>query len=678
MADGLPTAPAFVDAASIADMAVPDDMLWSQLLNLLAPAEAAPEYPTVDENMPQPASSMDCDAEFKAMVVSVWTNGLMIPAPPSIEAMTKIGRRLLSATFFRCIHPFTPFLHKPVFVVKHVRPDGPPGLHARMIFAFGARVIANKCHFPADQVQWLTLSKQLYESVRNSLSEIMVTPSVEAVQTLALLSIFEMGFGVLNHPYMYLGLSIRLAQTISLDKPLEDIPLSLLTYEQRVEREIRKRTWGAIAISETLLSIGSFRPIGLSKSSNPFLGMEAQPIPHATEPPFNNPSLNRLTWTTTTCSAWNHVLRLAWLMYRFQVRQEELFAAFGFDVESMIASQPMVASACIGIFQAVAFESIRTELELWWCEYRIFWANFLAMPIDQTDSGWAADPTHDSANTQGSQYTPSFAPTTSPYSVNGTGTAVNGAGTAVNGTDFYPQPSLQPSPSLSSSSSSSSPSSSANPTGAIHPYEHLEAFRLGVYTQICYHSFICLAHRLNAMRWCTSMPQGVPAKILQLEATELRTTSKFDSFLFIQDSAAKVYEILVKHTRPQLTSPYFSALAFGVGLVFLCNVFGTNERLARDAALIYLPVVSAKLEEVEQTLFHGPFYARCFRDLSATARAFIEQFYGPDPDATAAATFSTPSTETPAEILQRADEVRCLLFLPSRHFKVFHMKRAMQ
>nr|KAJ3411601.1 hypothetical protein HK105_002596 [Polyrhizophydium stewartii] len=523
MADGLPTAPAFVDAASIADMAVPDDMLWSQLLNLLAPAEAAPEYPTVDENMPQPASSMDCDAEFKAMVVSVWTNGLMIPAPPSIEAMTKIGRRLLSATFFRCIHPFTPFLHKPVFVVKHVRPDGPPGLHARMIFAFGARVIANKCHFPADQVQWLTLSKQLYESVRNSLSEIMVTPSVEAVQTLALLSIFEMGFGVLNHPYMYLGLSIRLAQTISLDKPLEDIPLSLLTYEQRVEREIRKRTWGAIAISETLLSIGSFRPIGLSKSSNPFLGMEAQPIPHATEPPFNNPSLNRLTWTTTTCSAWNHVLRLAWLMYRFQVRQEELFAAFGFDVESMIASQPMVASACIGIFQA-----------------------------------------------------------------------------------------------------------------------------------------------------------GVPAKILQLEATELRTTSKFDSFLFIQDSAAKVYEILVKHTRPQLTSPYFSALAFGVGLVFLCNVFGTNERLARDAALIYLPVVSAKLEEVEQTLFHGPFYARCFRDLSATARAFIEQFYGPDPDATAAATFSTPSTETPAEILQRADEVRCLLFLPSRHFKVFHMKRAMQ
>ncbi|ORX88388.1 hypothetical protein K493DRAFT_319513 [Basidiobolus meristosporus CBS 931.73] len=231
---------------------------------------------------------------------------------------TEITEHLLTV-YFSTIHPHMPFIHKPTFFTKFKNGEIPPIL----ILSICACVSRFSNH-PGILADPIIRSGEIFSNrFRNILLKCLDGPSVFTTEALLIVSYYEYMNARYPRAWMYLGMAIRMAQELGINRIDENGNIPGQSSADWVEVETQRRLWWSCFIRDRIGSTGTGRPMAIDEHDSRVLlpsfdsdWENGRPVPgqlleiaDQTNTAYSSSSLSN-----NMASPWSIFIRLAALM----------------------------------------------------------------------------------------------------------------------------------------------------------------------------------------------------------------------------------------------------------------------------------------------------------------------------------------------------------------------------
>ncbi|KAF8982571.1 hypothetical protein BGZ46_001036 [Entomortierella lignicola] len=179
------------------------------------------------------------------------------PDLPSPEVMTG-----LLNLYFAYVHPFAPVFVWSKFLKRLQTRDYSPSFLFLLnsVFAIASR-FSDDLSLRTDPTKPETVGLRFVEKAKAILDTIYDTPDMYCVGGLVLLSYQQMGTGGGYRAWMFIGLSIRMAQHLGLNRDC----MKLNPHMPNLDREERNRIWWTCFVADRLVSASFGRPQGINE-----------------------------------------------------------------------------------------------------------------------------------------------------------------------------------------------------------------------------------------------------------------------------------------------------------------------------------------------------------------------------------------------------------------------------
>ncbi|KAG0299887.1 hypothetical protein BGZ97_003493 [Linnemannia gamsii] len=179
------------------------------------------------------------------------------PDLPSPEVMTH-----LLNLHFTYVHPFAPVFVWSKFLKRLKDRDYSPSFLFLLnsIFALASRY-SDDISFRTDPAKSETIGVRFAEKAKEILDTLYDSPDMNCVGALVLLAFQQMGTGSGYRAWMYVGISIRMAQHLGLNRDC----LKLNPRMSAIDREERNRIWWTCFMADRIISTSFGRPQGINE-----------------------------------------------------------------------------------------------------------------------------------------------------------------------------------------------------------------------------------------------------------------------------------------------------------------------------------------------------------------------------------------------------------------------------
>ncbi|KAF9957600.1 hypothetical protein BGZ72_001639 [Mortierella alpina] len=179
------------------------------------------------------------------------------PDLPSPEVMTK-----LLNLYFSYVHPFAPVFVWSKFLKRLQTRDYSPSFLFLLnsIFALASR-FSDDPSLRTDPTKPETVGVRFVEKAKAILDTIYDSPDMYCVGALVLLSYQQMGTGGGYRAWMFIGISIRMAQHLGLNRDC----MKLNPHMPALDREERNRIWWTCFVADRIVSATFGRPQGINE-----------------------------------------------------------------------------------------------------------------------------------------------------------------------------------------------------------------------------------------------------------------------------------------------------------------------------------------------------------------------------------------------------------------------------
>ncbi|KAG0249044.1 hypothetical protein BG011_009635 [Mortierella polycephala] len=162
---------------------------------------------------------------------------------------------------FRFVHPVLPMLHFKT-ITDQVHSNAPPPSHLLFAIIGLASRFSDDSSFRNPQPGLeRPPSTIFYERAKYFIKDEYDNSQIPTIQALLLMAVQQMGFCESQRAWLYVGMAIRMAQDLGLNKEPSDHEQS----RNRLQCELRKRTWWSIYVVERLVCAGLGRPLTITQ-----------------------------------------------------------------------------------------------------------------------------------------------------------------------------------------------------------------------------------------------------------------------------------------------------------------------------------------------------------------------------------------------------------------------------
>ncbi|KAG0294606.1 hypothetical protein BGZ98_001711 [Dissophora globulifera] len=162
--------------------------------------------------------------------------------------------------YFRSIHPVLPMLHPRTIFDQIHRNESPPSHLLFAILGLASRFSENT----AFRVPQVGIERPpcaiFYERAKHFIKDEYDNSQLATVQTLLLMAVQQMGFCESQRAWLCVGMAIRMAQDLGLNKEPSEQEQTV----NRLQCEMRKRTWWSLFVVERLVCAGLGRPLTIT------------------------------------------------------------------------------------------------------------------------------------------------------------------------------------------------------------------------------------------------------------------------------------------------------------------------------------------------------------------------------------------------------------------------------
>ncbi|KAF9179512.1 hypothetical protein BGZ51_006861 [Haplosporangium sp. Z 767] len=163
---------------------------------------------------------------------------------------------------FRFVHPVLPMLHFKTIADQVHSNESPPSHLLFAIMGLASRFSDNPSFRnpqPGIERPPCTI---FYERAKYFIKDEYDNSQISTIQALLLMAVQQMGFCESQRAWLYVGMAIRMAQDLGLNKEPSDHEQS----RNRLQCELRKRTWWSIYVVERLVCAGLGRPLTITQN----------------------------------------------------------------------------------------------------------------------------------------------------------------------------------------------------------------------------------------------------------------------------------------------------------------------------------------------------------------------------------------------------------------------------
>ncbi|OAQ32785.1 hypothetical protein K457DRAFT_269112 [Linnemannia elongata AG-77] len=161
---------------------------------------------------------------------------------------------------FRSVHPVLPFLHFQTISDQVHHNESPPPHLLFAVLGLASRFSDN----PTFRVPQAGLERPpctiFYERAKHFIKDEYDNSQIATVQAFLLMAVQQMGFCESQRAWLYVGMAVRMAQGMGLNKEPSEQERS----RNRLQCELRKRTWWSIYVIERFICAGLGRPLTIT------------------------------------------------------------------------------------------------------------------------------------------------------------------------------------------------------------------------------------------------------------------------------------------------------------------------------------------------------------------------------------------------------------------------------
>ncbi|KAF8926276.1 hypothetical protein BGZ58_011323, partial [Dissophora ornata] len=161
---------------------------------------------------------------------------------------------------FRFIHPVLPMLHFRAISDQIHRKESPPSHLLFAVLGLAARFSDNSAFRVPQAGIELPPCAIFYERAKYFIKDEYDNSQIATVQALLLMAVQQMGFCESQRAWLYVGMAIRMAQDLGLNREPSESELT----RNRLQCELRKRTWWSLFVVERLVCAGLGRPLTIT------------------------------------------------------------------------------------------------------------------------------------------------------------------------------------------------------------------------------------------------------------------------------------------------------------------------------------------------------------------------------------------------------------------------------
>ncbi|KAI1317544.1 hypothetical protein EDD11_008238 [Mortierella claussenii] len=191
--------------------------------------------------MPMPQSNTEYDT------------GVILPAPDVMDHLLDIH--------FRFIHPVLPMFHRRTLYEQLQRRESLPPHLLFAVLGLASRFSDNPVFRTLQPGTDRPACTVFYERAKLLIKDEYDHSQIGTVQALLLMSIQQMGFCESQRAWLYVGMAIRMAQDLGLNKEQSEQEQA----RDRLSAELRKRTWWSCFVVERLVCAGLGRPLTIAQ-----------------------------------------------------------------------------------------------------------------------------------------------------------------------------------------------------------------------------------------------------------------------------------------------------------------------------------------------------------------------------------------------------------------------------
>ncbi|KAI8598400.1 fungal-specific transcription factor domain-containing protein, partial [Dissophora ornata] len=183
-------------------------------------------------------------------------NSMQAVILPSIDVMDH-----LMNIHFRFVHPVLPMLHQKTLLDQIHRKEPIPSHFLFAVLGLASRFSDNPIFRDPQPGADRPPCTVFYERAKVLIKDEYDHSQIMTVQALLLMSIQQMGFCESQRAWLYVGMAIRMAQDLGLNKELSEQEQS----RNRLGAELRRRTWWSCYVVDRLVCAGLGRPLTITK-----------------------------------------------------------------------------------------------------------------------------------------------------------------------------------------------------------------------------------------------------------------------------------------------------------------------------------------------------------------------------------------------------------------------------
>ncbi|KAF9933996.1 Transcriptional activator of fatty acid utilization [Linnemannia zychae] len=161
---------------------------------------------------------------------------------------------------FRTIHPVLPFLHLQTISDQVHHNESPPPHLLFAILGLASRFSDNPTFRVPQAGSERPPCTIFYERAKHFIKDEYDNSQIATIQAFLLMAIQQMGFCESQRAWLYVGMATRMAQGMGLNKEPSEQEQS----RNRLQCELRKRTWWSIYVIERFICAGLGRPLTIT------------------------------------------------------------------------------------------------------------------------------------------------------------------------------------------------------------------------------------------------------------------------------------------------------------------------------------------------------------------------------------------------------------------------------
>ncbi|ORY06460.1 hypothetical protein K493DRAFT_371294 [Basidiobolus meristosporus CBS 931.73] len=162
----------------------------------------------------------------------------------------------LVETYFNYIHIHAPIIHKATFMEKY-REEKVDSILISSICALALRYQPQNSEDPLDSIYSKRFENEILSRCESA--------SIEVIQSLLLMSIYEISYGRQNRSCVYIGIATRLCQMMKIHR-MDEFPEPFEKYSvpKWIELETKRRSWWYCCVLDQILSAEGKHPVGIN------------------------------------------------------------------------------------------------------------------------------------------------------------------------------------------------------------------------------------------------------------------------------------------------------------------------------------------------------------------------------------------------------------------------------